>query len=109
MRAVAIDLDAVSPAELVGAASAIASELAGRCAPESPAVCMEVAEALGRTIDLGEAALAGLVRVVDRSGEPQRWGFTGTAAWLKHRFGMRAGRAKERLALARQMERLPLV
>jgi uncharacterized protein DUF222 len=109
MRSVAVDLDAASPGELVEAASAIAHELAGRQVPGSAAVCLELAEALGRVIDVDEAALAGLVRAVDRSAEAQRWGYSGTAAWLKHRVGMRAGRAKERLTLARQLERLPLV
>jgi Domain of unknown function (DUF222) len=109
MRSVTVDLDAASPGELVGAASAIVSELAVRSAPESGAVCLEVAEALGAAIDVSEAALAGLVRAVDRCGEPKRWGFSCTTAWLRHRLGMRAGRAKERLVLARQLERLPLV
>jgi hypothetical protein len=62
MRSVAIDLDAASPGELVTAASTTAHELAGRPTPESAAVCLEVAEALGRTIDVAEAALTGLVR-----------------------------------------------
>ncbi|MBC6462937.1 HNH endonuclease signature motif containing protein [Actinomadura sp. HBU206391] len=70
---------------------------------------MELAEGLGRTIDLSEAALAHLVRAVDRSGEARRQGFTSTTAWLKKHLGMRPGRAKERLVLARQLERLPLV
>src|SRR5262249_47020157 len=95
--------------ELVAAASAIATKLAVRRAPESAAACIEAAETLGATIDLNEAALARLVRVVDRSAEAQRWGFSCTSAWLKHRFGMRAGPARERLTLSRQLERLPLV
>lgn len=109
MRSVTVGLDAASPGELVEAASAIARELATRQAPESAAVCVAVAEALGRVVDLSEASLACLVRAVDRAGEAQRWGFTGTAAWLKHRLGMRAGRARERLSVARQLARLPLV
>jgi hypothetical protein len=108
MRSVTIDLDAATPGELAGAASMIASELAGRRPPESSAACMETSETLGRAIDLSEASLAHLVRAVDRSAEPQRCGFTSTTAWLKHRLGMRPGRAKERVTLARQLERLPL-
>jgi hypothetical protein len=52
--------------------------------------CMELAERLGSAIDLGEAALAGLVARVDVSGEVRRWGFSSTSAWLRNRLGMRA-------------------
>ncbi|MGH3389009.1 MAG: DUF222 domain-containing protein [Actinomadura sp.] len=69
---------------------------------------MELAERLGWSLDQGEAALAGLVRRVDGSGETQRWGYSSPLAWLRHRLGMRGGRARERLTLSRQLPRLRL-
>ncbi|WP_131736867.1 hypothetical protein, partial [Actinomadura roseirufa] len=60
-----VDVESMSTMELVDAAVAIASELARRDAPESGAVCMELAESLGRTVDLCESALSGLVARVD--------------------------------------------
>ncbi|SNS30920.1 protein of unknown function [Actinomadura meyerae] len=92
--------------ELVNAVSAIAAELASCTAPDSPAACLELAEALAAAIDLQEAALAGLVGVVDGAREVQRWGFPSTRSWLRSRMGMREARAKERLTLARQRHRL---
>ncbi|GAA2113768.1 hypothetical protein GCM10009780_70760 [Actinomadura alba] len=84
-------------------------ELAGRPAVESPAACMELTQSLGRTLDVGEAALSSLIGVVDRSGEVRRWGFSSTSAWLRKQLGMRTGRANERVLLSRQLRRLPLV
>jgi hypothetical protein len=111
VRLTATEVSGASTHELVDAAAVIAGELASRSAPDgrpgSAAVCMELAETLGRVIDLGEAALAGLVARVDGSGEAARWGFACTSAWLRHRLGMRTGRAKERLTLARGLRRLP--
>ncbi|WP_344394207.1 DUF222 domain-containing protein, partial [Actinomadura alba] len=109
MRSVTIELGGASPGELVEAASAIALELAARPAQESPAVCMELAQDLGRALDVGEAALSSLIGVIDRSGEVRRWGFSSTAAWLRKQLGMRSGRANERVLLSRQLRRLPLV
>jgi hypothetical protein len=94
---------------LVEAASAIVLELAARPPVESAAACMELAQDLGRTLDVGEAALAQLVGVVDRSGEARRWGFSSTSGWLKKALGMRSGRANERVMLSRQLRRLPSV
>jgi uncharacterized protein DUF222 len=102
------ELAEASTAELVEAAGVILAELAGRSAPESAAESMELAERLGWSLDQAEAALAGLVGRVDGSGEPQRWGYASPAAWLRHRLGMRTGRTKERLVLARQLPRLRL-
>jgi uncharacterized protein DUF222 len=102
------ELARASTAEVVAAAAAMVAELAARPAPESPAVAMELAETLGWSLDQGEAALATLIRAVDGSAEPQRWGYNGPLAWLRHRLGMRTGRAKERLTLARQLPRLRL-
>ena len=106
MEVVGVDVAGASTIELVNAASAIAAELARRTPPESPAACMELAEALAATGDMHEAALAGFVGVVDRGREVQRWGFPSTRAWLRSRLGMRDARAKERLTLARQQHRL---
>lgn len=92
--------------ELVALLSKIAAELADRPAPESAAECLELTETLAAAIDLQEAALAGLVCVVDAGREAQRWGYASTQAWLRHRLGMRDARAKERLTLARQRHRL---
>ncbi|WP_207401212.1 hypothetical protein, partial [Actinomadura roseirufa] len=59
------DAESMSTMDLVDAAAGIASELACRDAPDSGAVCMELAESLGRTVDLCESALSGLVARVD--------------------------------------------
>ncbi|MFD0853101.1 DUF222 domain-containing protein, partial [Actinomadura adrarensis] len=58
--------------------------------------------------DLHEAALAALIERVDTHGETTRWGFPSPMAWLRTRLGMREARAKERLSLARQHQRLPI-
>ncbi|MGH3389238.1 MAG: hypothetical protein ACRDOO_10215, partial [Actinomadura sp.] len=76
MRPTAAELAEASTAELVEAVGAMLAELAGRSAPESAAASMELAERLGWSLDQGEAALAGLVRRVDGSGETQRWGYS---------------------------------
>ncbi|MBC6459947.1 DUF222 domain-containing protein [Actinomadura sp. HBU206391] len=109
MRSVTIDLDGAPPGELVEAVSAIVSELAARPDVESPAACMELAQDLGRALDVGEAALSSLIGVVDRSGEARRWGFSSTSAWLRKHLGMRSGRAGERVLLSRQLPRLGVV
>ncbi|MFA1552045.1 HNH endonuclease signature motif containing protein [Actinomadura chokoriensis] len=102
-----IDLDGASTTELVNALSLIAAELAGRAAPESAAVCMELTETLAAATDQAESAIAGFVSVVDRAAEPRRWGLPSTQAWLRSHLGMRDNRAKERLTLARHRHRLP--
>ncbi|MFA1547577.1 DUF222 domain-containing protein [Actinomadura chokoriensis] len=107
MCSTAIDLDGASTTELVNALSAIAAELAAQPAPESAPVCMELVEALAAATDQTEAAIAALVSVADRSAEPRRWGLPSTQAWLRSHLGMRDNRAKERLTLARQRNRLP--
>ncbi|MGP4028303.1 DUF222 domain-containing protein [Actinomadura sp. 3N407] len=104
-----IDVESASTAELVDAAASIAAELARRPVAASPAVCMEQAETLARTTDLHESTLAGLIGRVDRAGEMRRWGLPSALAWLRTRMGMREARAKERLALARQRDRLSQV
>ncbi|SNT01693.1 protein of unknown function [Actinomadura meyerae] len=106
MSLIAVDPDAASTMELVHAVSAIAAALASRTTPDSPATCLELAEELATANDLQEAALAGLVGVVDSAREVQRWGFPSTRSWLRSRMGMRESRAKERLTLARQRHRL---
>jgi hypothetical protein len=67
---------------------------------------MELAEGLGQALDVGEAALAGLVHRVDSCGEVRRWGFSCASVWLQRTLGMRVGRADERTTLARQLARL---
>ncbi|GAA4235223.1 hypothetical protein GCM10022254_42010 [Actinomadura meridiana] len=98
-----------STLELVDVLSVIAAELAQRSAPDSAAACRELAESVGAATDQLEVALAGLVAVVDRAGEVRQWGYPSTHAWLRHRLGMRDNRAKERLTLARQRDRLTKV
>ncbi|MEU8799292.1 DUF222 domain-containing protein [Spirillospora sp. NPDC048819] len=109
MRSVTVDLDEASTAQLVGAAAAIAAQLAGRTPPESAAACMELTETLAAAADQLESAMAGLIERVDAAGEMRRWGLPSTQAWLRSRLGMRDSRAKERLTLARQRHRLPEV
>ncbi|GAA2584450.1 DUF222 domain-containing protein [Actinomadura fulvescens] len=109
MRSIVAGLESASTGELVEAAAAIVGELARRSAPESGAACMELAEKLGAVVDQAEFALAGLIAVVDRTGEMKHWGLPSAQAWLRCRLGMRDGRAKERLALARQLPRLERV
>ena len=104
-----LDLESASTSELVDAMAAIARELAERAAPDSAAVCMELAETLVRASDQQESALAELIRRVDSSGEMRRWGLPSSQAWLRHRLGMRESRARERIVLARQRQRLPKV
>ncbi|KAB2342628.1 DUF222 domain-containing protein [Actinomadura rudentiformis] len=103
------DLSSASTAQLVEAAAAIAAQLAQRSAPDSGSACMELAEQLATAIDQTEYALAGLIAVVDRTGEMKHWGLPSTQAWLRCRMGMREGRAKERITLARQLPRLERV
>ncbi|GAA2599954.1 DUF222 domain-containing protein [Actinomadura fulvescens] len=109
MNSIVADLHSASTSELVDAAAAIAAELAQRPAPDSGAACMELAEELATAADRVELALAGMIAVVDRTGEMKRWGLASTQAWLRCRMGMREGRAKERIVLARQLPRLEQV
>ncbi|MGP4025466.1 DUF222 domain-containing protein [Actinomadura sp. 3N407] len=106
MCSMTIGLDEASTMELVDALSKIATELAGRAAPESAAACLELTETLAAATDKQEAALAGFIGVVDNGGEVRRWGYPSTQSWLRNRLGMRDSRAKERLTLARQRHRL---
>ncbi|MEU5879010.1 DUF222 domain-containing protein [Spirillospora sp. NPDC047279] len=109
MHSIVADLETASTAELVEAVAAIATQLAHRPAPDSGAACMELTETLARAADQIEFALAGTIAVVDRTGEMKHWGFPSTQAWLRCRLGMREGRAKERITLARQLPRLERV
>ncbi|WUH97592.1 HNH endonuclease [Spirillospora sp. NBC_00431] len=106
MGSISIDVDGASTAEMVNVLSMIAAELAQRPAPDSAASCKELSETLAAATDQLEAALAGLVASVDRAGEVKRWGYPSTQGWLRHQLGMRDSRAKERLTLARQRDRL---
>ncbi len=98
-----------STAELVDVAARIAAELAQRTPPESAAACLELTKALAAATDHHEAAIAGMVGVIDRAGEAKRWGYPSTRSWLRSVLGMRDARASERLTLARQRDRLPQV
>ncbi|MGI8328387.1 DUF222 domain-containing protein [Actinomadura scrupuli] len=109
MRSVVAELAGASSAELVGAVEAIVGELAVRAAPRSGAAAMELAESLGRCLDVAEAALAVLVARVDETGVCREGGFSSPAAWLRGALGMRHGRAAERVTVARQLPRLPRV
>ncbi|MWA07631.1 DUF222 domain-containing protein [Actinomadura sp. LD22] len=109
MHSVTVDLEAASTTQLVNALSVIATELAQREAPDSAAACLELTETLSAAADMQESALAGFIGRVDAAGEQARWGYPSTRAWLRSRLGMRESRAKERLTLARQRHRLPLV
>ncbi|KAB2345220.1 HNH endonuclease signature motif containing protein [Actinomadura rudentiformis] len=109
MNSIVADLSSASTAQLVEAAAAIATHLAQRAAPDSGSACMELVEQLATAIDQTEYALAGLIAVVDRTGEPKHSGLPSTQAWLRCHLGMREGRAKERIALARQLPRLERV
>ncbi|TDC61788.1 DUF222 domain-containing protein, partial [Actinomadura sp. GC306] len=104
-----IEVASMSTSELVDAAAAIAAELARREAPESGAACMQAAETLASATDLHESALASLIARVDATGEMRRWGYPSVRSWLRSRLGMREARAKERINLARQRDRLPAV
>ncbi|MFI0368237.1 DUF222 domain-containing protein [Actinomadura sp. 1N219] len=103
------DLGEASTGQLVTTLAAIAAELAHRPPPDSPAACLDLTETLATAIDQTESALAALIGVVDRAGEAQRWGYPSTQAWLRSRLGMRDARAKERITLARNRDRLPRV
>ncbi|TDD92589.1 DUF222 domain-containing protein, partial [Actinomadura darangshiensis] len=109
MCSIEIDIASMSAVELADVAHAIAAELAQRQAPDSPAVCMRMAETLSAATDLHESALADTIARVDASGEMRRWGLPSALAWLRNHMGMREARARERLALARQHTRLPQV
>src|SRR3954469_10887179 len=109
MRPFSLELSGASTSELVEVLEAAALELAGRTAPESGIACMEIAERLGRTMDVSESALAGLVGRVHATGVHKAWALPSTAAWLVDRLGMARGRANERVTLAKQLPRIPVV
>jgi hypothetical protein len=101
------ELEAATSGELVELTHAALGVLASRSAPECPSACLELAERLGASLDLGEAAMASLVGRVDAAAEPLRHRFAGTRGWLTVAMGMRNGRASERMTVARQLPRLP--
>jgi hypothetical protein len=109
MSAIAADFSSVSTSELVDVVEAAVLELAGREVPESGISCMEVAERLGRVLDVGESALSSLVGRVYSTGVHKAWAFSSTSAWLVSALGMARGRADQRVALARQLPRIPVV
>src|SRR5215212_3109656 len=109
MDAIAADFSSVSTSELVGTVEAAVLELAGREVPESGLGCLEVAERLGRALDVGESALSVLIGRVCSTGVHKAWGFSSASAWLVSALGMARGRANQRVALARQLPRIPQV
>ena len=109
MRPFSLELAEASTSELVEVMETAALELAGRVAPESGIACMEIGERLGRTIDVSESALSGLVGRVHSTGVHKAWALPSTASWLVDRLGMARGRANERVTLAKQLPRIPLV
>src|ERR1700730_10112715 len=99
--------ESVSPGELVETVAAVLFELASREVTDSAAECLESASVLGSALDLGEAALAALLKVVDEAGEASAQSYAGTRGFLKVALGMKVGRADERLTVTRQLPRLP--
>ena len=85
----------------------IADELASAPGPSSPAAAMGRAEALYGVIDRLEAAAAVCVQTVDGVGEARAAGYASTVGWLRTGCGMLGSRAAERVAVARQLRRLP--
>ncbi|MCW2940838.1 MAG: hypothetical protein JWN00_3823 [Actinomycetia bacterium] len=98
----------VSTGELVETVAAGLAELAAREVTDSAEVCVGLAAVLGSALDLGEAALAALIRVVDEAGEASAQSYAGTRGFLKVALGMKVGRADERLTVAGQLPRVPL-
>lgn len=96
-----------STADLVETVRRAAAELARRETPASAMASAELAESLGRALDVLEAALAPVVRHVDSSGVHGLLGHSSPTAWLRATLGMRHGRASERVRLARRLSRLP--
>ena len=109
MCSIEIDAASMSTTQLVDAAAAVAAELAQRDAPDAATECMHDAETLARATDLHESFLAALIGRVDATGEMRRRGHPSTRSWLRTSLGMREARAKERMALARERNRLPQV
>lgn len=99
--------ESVSTGELVETVAAGLFELASREVTDSAAECLESAAVLGSALDLGEAALAALLKVVDEAGEASAQSYAGTRGFLKVALGMKVGRADERLTVTRQLPRLP--
>ncbi|HXA59362.1 MAG TPA: DUF222 domain-containing protein [Streptosporangiaceae bacterium] len=98
----------VSTGELVETVAAGLAELAVREVTDSAEVCVGLAAMLGSALDVGEAALAALIRVVDEAGEASAQSYAGTRGFLKVALGMKVGRADERLTVAGQLPRVPL-
>ncbi|MGH3319912.1 MAG: DUF222 domain-containing protein [Streptosporangiaceae bacterium] len=90
----------------VAALVGLARQLAADPAPYGAAAMAET-EALSRAGDLLEAAVAARVDHVDADKAVKGSGYGSTAAWLRRACGLRSGRAAERVAVARQLRRLP--
>lgn len=101
-----LGFEAVSTDDLLDQITAACEVLAARAGPDSALAAMEQAGRLVRALDLAEAGLATLVAEVDASGVFKRAGFPSTVAWLRSGLAMRHGRASERVAFARQLQRL---
>ena len=85
----------------------LADRLASGPPSSSPAGAMQRAEALYSVIDRLEAAAAVCVQTVDGAGEARSAGYASTTGWLRTSCGMLGSRASERVAVARQLRRLP--
>ncbi|MEO3782854.1 DUF222 domain-containing protein [Actinocorallia sp. B10E7] len=95
-----------STGELVEAAESALLELLSREVPGSGTAALELAERVGRVLDLGQALLAVLTARVDAVGAHRQLGRQSASAWLRTRLGMRKGRASEIVTVGRQLIRL---
>src|ERR1700730_1270431 len=102
-----LDVRSLPTGVLVESVAAGLAELATREVTGPAAECLELVGVLGSALDLGEAVLAAMLRVVDEGGEASAQSYAGTRGFLKVALGMRTGRADERLNAARQLPRLP--
>src|SRR5882672_7981754 len=100
-----LGITSLSTGDLVESLAAGLMELAGRKVTEPAAECVDLLVVLGTALDLGEAALAALVGVIDEAGEASAQSYAGTRGLLKVGLGMKTGRADERLTVARQLPR----
>lgn len=100
------DLASASTGELVETLEVVLRELLPREVPGSGTEALELAERVGRVLDLGQALLAVLAARVDAVGAHRQLGRQSAQAWLCNRLGMRKGRASETVTVGRQLGRL---
>jgi hypothetical protein len=113
MRPSSADVAEASTDELVEVAYRVLGELACRPVPDlvvlgSGLAVMDQVEGLQAALDLGNTAVACLVRAVEKSKVVRIRKFASVKSWLKTACGMRTGRVEEIVVTGRQLERLPL-